>query len=393
MTALSADQKKAIAKLEKLRVGALFMEPGTGKTRTALELIKSSKTDFVLFMVPYRTKQNLQDEINKWGLDIPYRIEGIQSIKSNTGRLFWELFNLLNSKNKPFMVVDESLLIKNEMAITTQRIMKLGQQCYYRLVLNGTPISKNIVDLWSQMEFLSPKILNMNQEVFKNKFLEYVKNSGPAARDKEKIIATHNIEYLYSLIEPYVFEAKLKLNIDYNEHSVDYFIADQKAYQEAKHSLLSSIFSMNSIEFLAITQKMQMSYTLDTGHLEALDKLLKSIYGKTIIFVKYIKTQADLQTRYPECLVLTYGKGSFGLNLQQYKNIVFYDKTWDYAQVEQAKRRIFRIGQKENVNYYTMTGNVGLEKMIDQNVKEKNKLLDRFKKASNKRKMEFVNEL
>ena len=77
--ALSADQKRAIAKLKQLRVGALFMEPGTGKTRTALELIKSSAADYVLFMVPYRTKQNLLDEINKWGgLDQPYEIAGIK---------------------------------------------------------------------------------------------------------------------------------------------------------------------------------------------------------------------------------------------------------------------------------------------------------------------------
>lgn len=40
MIPLSGNQKKAIEKLEKLRVGALFMEPGTGKTRTAVERLK-----------------------------------------------------------------------------------------------------------------------------------------------------------------------------------------------------------------------------------------------------------------------------------------------------------------------------------------------------------------
>ncbi|MCT7794652.1 MAG: DEAD/DEAH box helicase family protein [Lactobacillus crispatus] len=57
MIPLSGNQKKAIEKLEKLRVGALFMEPGTGKTRTAVELINSSKTDYVLFLVPFQTKK------------------------------------------------------------------------------------------------------------------------------------------------------------------------------------------------------------------------------------------------------------------------------------------------------------------------------------------------
>lgn len=390
--ALSADQKRAIAKLKQLRVGALFMEPGTGKTRTALELIKSSAADYVLFMVPYRTKQNLLDEINKWGgLDQPYKIAGIQSI-SASDKLYTHLINRLRSANKPFMVVDEGLLIKNDGAIRTERIIQLGKLCYYRLILNGTPISKNILDLWAQMEFLSPKILNMPLEVFKNKFLEYSVSSSPTST-REKIIATHNVDYLYSLIEPYVFEAKLKLDINNNEHDASYYIVDKDSYNNTKHSLLSSIFGMNGIEFLAVTQKMQQSYSLDPGHIQKLQSLLKKIKGKTIIFVKYIRTQAELTARFPQCLVLTYGKGSLGLNLQKYTNIIFYDKTWDYAQIEQAKRRIFRYGQKHNVNYYMMTGDVGLEQLINNNVKRKNHLLDVFKKASDKEKLELVNEL
>lgn len=390
--ALSADQKRAIAKLKQLRVGALFMEPGTGKTRTALELIKSSATDYVLFMVPYRTKQNLLDEINKWGgLDQPYEIAGIQSISASDS-LYIHLINRLKAANKPFMVVDESLLIKNDGAIRTERITQLGKLCYYRLILNGTPISKNILDLWAQMEFLSPKILNMPLEVFKNKFLEYSVSTSPTS-EKEKIIATHNVDYLYSLIEPYVFEAKLKLDINNNEHDTSYYIIDKDSYNNTKHSLISSIFGMNGIEFLAVTQKMQQSYSLDPGHIEKLQSLLKKIKGKTIIFVKYVRTQAELTARFPQCLILTYGKGSLGLNLQEYTNIVFYDKTWDYAQIEQAKRRIFRYGQKHNVNYYMMTGDVGLEQLINNNVRRKNNLLDIFKKASDKEKLELVNEL
>lgn len=390
--ALSADQKRAIAKLKQLKVGALFMEPGTGKTRTALELIKSSVADYVLFMVPYRTKQNLLDEINKWGgLDQPYEIAGIQSI-SASDKLYTHLINRLRSANKPFMVVDEGLLIKNDGAIRTERIIQLGKLCYYRLILNGTPISKNILDLWAQMEFLSPKILNMPLEVFKNKFLEYSVSTSPTST-REKIIATHNVDYLYSLIEPYVFEAKLKLDINNNEHDASYYIVDKDSYNNTKHSLLSSIFGMNGIEFLAVTQKMQQSYSLDPGHIEKLQSLLKNIKGKTIIFVKYIRTQAELTAKFPNCLVLTYGKGSLGLNLQKYTNIIFYDKTWDYAQIEQAKRRIFRYGQKHNVNYYMMTGDVGLEQLINNNVKRKNHLLDVFKKASDKEKLELVNEL
>lgn len=391
-TVLSVDQRKAVEKLEKLRVGALFMEPGTGKTRTALELVKSSQTDFVLFMVPYRTKNNLLNEINKWGgLDVPYEIAGIQSI-SSSDKLYVKLYNCLKNSKRPFMVVDESLLIKNGEAIRTERITRLGRMCYYRLILNGTPISKNILDLWAQMDFLSPKILNMPFEVFKNKFLEFIVTETRSKRD-EKIIATRNIDYLYSLIEPYVFEAKLKLDIDNNEHYVNYQIADKTNYNNTKHSLISNFLGMNGVQFLAITQKMQQSYSLDLGHIAKLRDLLRQIKGKTIIFVKYIKTKNELAARFPQCLVLTYGKGALGLNLQKYTNIIFYDKTWDYASIEQAKRRIFRIGQSHDVNYYILNGDVGLETMINQNVRKKNSVLDIFKKASDKEKQELIEKL
>lgn len=70
--------------------------------------------------------------------------------------------------------------------------------------------------------------------------------------------------------------------------------------------------------------------------------------------------------------------------------MIFVDKTWDYAQLEQAKRRIYRIGQDSNVKYYELTGNVGLEKLMNRSISNKSTMLNLFKEASNKK--EFINE-
>ena len=40
-TKLKEHQIKAFEKLSKIKIGALYMDQGTGKTRTALELIKN----------------------------------------------------------------------------------------------------------------------------------------------------------------------------------------------------------------------------------------------------------------------------------------------------------------------------------------------------------------
>ncbi|MCT7687453.1 SNF2-related protein [Lactobacillus crispatus] len=389
MTPLNDNQRKAIKKLEKLRVGALFMEPGTGKTRTAVELINSSKTDYVLFIVPFQTKQNLEKELKKWKLRPKYRIEGVESL-SGSDRLYLELLKEIQRYKFPFVVCDESLKIKNIHAKRTKRVMKIGKYAYYKLILNGTPISKNVLDIYPQMQFLSPKILDMSYREFWNTFVE--SETHQSLYSNYTIVKDNvNIDYLYSKIEPYVFDAKLSMKINQNEHNVEYTCYDSHAYYQAKQEMLDNLSFMEDLDFLAMTQKMQHSYSLDLWHIEACKDVLKGLKGKTIIFVKFLDTKDYLQKKFPQCKVMTYGKGSFGLNLQEYKNIIFYDKTWDYAQLEQAKRRIYRLGQSEDVDYYFLTSDLGLDKMMRNCVKNKNSLLNFFKDAS--KRLEAVNEL
>ena len=62
LTDLLPHQVSAVDKLKKLKVGALFMEQGTGKTRTALELVQirlnKGKIDHVLWLCPCSVKEN-----------------------------------------------------------------------------------------------------------------------------------------------------------------------------------------------------------------------------------------------------------------------------------------------------------------------------------------------
>lgn len=381
--ALSKSQKEAIDKLDKLRVGALFMEPGTGKTRTAIELVESSDADFVLWIVPFQTKQNLQDELDKWGFDKTYEIVGVESLSSSY-RIYSKLLNKLKNYERPFVIADESLKIKNSETNRTKAVLELGKHSYYRLILNGTPISKNILDLYTQLEFLSPKILNMDHNEYLDKFCKFTKVNLTNGYTKTEIQGYDNVEYLYSLIEPYVFEARLNLTVGENESSVKCKIKDSERYYELKHDLLERFAGYASeTQLLGTFQLMQQSYSLDDGKLKCLHKLMSKFdEEKVIIFVKFIKTRERLQKLYSKSLILTYGKGSFGLNLQQYKTMIFYDKIWNFAMLEQAKRRIYRIGQSEDVTYHYISSDLGLDTMMDRNIKTKGVLLKEFKAAS-----------
>lgn len=380
-TSLSDDQRQAIEKLEKLRVGALFMEPGTGKTLTALKIIASSKTDWVLFIVPYRTKANFKDEIDKWGFSLPYRIVGIESL-SGSDRLYLELIDEMDKHDRPFVVVDESLKIKNWWAKRTTRATRLGSKAYYRLILNGTPISKNVMDLWTQMEFLSPKILNMSYDEYQDTFLDYVYHSDTHRMEIRRQV---NIDYLYSLVRPYVFDAKLNLEIDDIHRDYNYTIENSAEYYDIKEELISCDPLELEHRFLGFTTKMQHSYCIDEGKVDAIDEIMcDEEEGNVIIFCKFVKSQQFFQERYPKSKVLTYGKGTYGLNLQQYSVMIFADKTWDYAQLEQATRRIYRMGQTKKTKFWYLTGDVGLESLMDNCVSNKVWVLNEFKKSSKK---------
>ena len=67
MNPLTTQQTNAIRHLQEWRVGALFMEPGTGKTRAAMTLANSTPCTEVIWVGPLRTTATTQAEAAKWG--------------------------------------------------------------------------------------------------------------------------------------------------------------------------------------------------------------------------------------------------------------------------------------------------------------------------------------
>ena len=73
---------------------------------------------------------------------------------------------------------------------------------------------------------------------------------------------------------------------------------------------------------------------------------------------------------------------SMRLNLQDYNVTIYFDKVWDYALMLQSSRRTYRTGQTEDCVYYNLTGNVGLESLIDDNIDKKISMSEYFKKIN-----------
>lgn len=398
MNTLTQQQQAAIGHLNEWRVGALFMEPGTGKTRAAMTLINSTPATDCFWVGPLRTFPAVQAEMAKWGgMKMPTSCWGVESI-GQSDRIYMNLLNEVEASRVPFIIVDESLKIKNADAKRTRRLLELSKRAEWKLVLNGTPVSKNLLDMWPQMEFLSPKILGMSLAEFKNTFCKWTKVTkriGARSYSKEFITGMENVDYLHSLIRHYVYECDLRLQIAQKWHTVPYCITPEsrEAYTAIKEDYLSdeTLEWKNNNIFLAMTTAMQMAYATDEGKMEALRRLMGDLpEEQTIIFCRYVKSQEACRRAFPRCAVLSMQKESLGLNLQQYSRMVFFDKVWDYALLLQASRRTFRTGQEQDCHYYELTGNVGLEHMIDQNIKKKVTMSEYLKKVT---KEELMKEL
>lgn len=400
-------QQKAVkTKFLPLKVGALFMEAGTAKTRPTVELVNSVQdVDLVVWIGPLRTikpKDNIPsiiDEINKWG---GFTCENVIYIGVETigmsDREYLRLYKKISTAWRCFMVVDESLKIKNHDAKRTQRILELGKMVEYKLILNGTPITRNILDLWAQMQFLSPKILNMGIAEFKSTFCEtttVTKTFGNRSYTKEFISGYENIDYLYSLIKHYVFECDLQLNIKQVYSDIHYTISDseQEYYDHIKEKYLDDekLMAMNNNIFLAMTTKMQMGYCVSQSKFEALKTHFETYpEEKHIIFARFVESQEECKKHFPKATVLSYQKESFGLNLQHLPYTIYWDKIWDYGLKHQASRRSFRTGQEQDVHYWDMSGNVGLERLFDLNIEKKVSQAEYFKSISKKELKEIL---
>ena len=378
MRLLSDNQKQAVEKLKRLKVGALFMGCGTGKTQTAVTLINSvTDIDFVLWVCPCRTIENLKSELAKCELKYPVETVGVESI-GQSDRIYLETLSKVNKR--VFLVVDESLKIKNIKARRTKRLLAMGEKAEYKLILNGTPITKNLLDIYPQMEFLSPKILKMPYRLFKYTYCIVKEKRVMGKVVKSWVTGYANIEHLLSIIEPYVYECTLNLSLKkfYSELPWGMNENERFEYERLKNELLMQFVDEGNI--LGIFSKLQHFFFFFSDKFNVINGLIDD---KTIIFCRFIKTANLLKEKYPQALVLTYGKSSFGLNLQKYNKTVYFDKTWDYAFREQSEARTYRTGQQNNCKYYDLTGDIGLEKLFDDCINKKLSLIEAFKMRGN----------
>lgn len=405
-------QKLAFDKFTKLKVGALFMKMGTGKTKVALDLIKYNNVEFLIYVTPFSTKENIQKEIDKWGINCEYEIVGYETIQASDVK-YLEILNKLKGK-KNFIIADESIFIKNEDTYRFKRLCEIRKLCEYALILNGTPITKNEFDLYNQMYFLSPLIIGMNRQQFLNTFFKRItyKKKGSKENTFYKFSEV-NAELLYKMVEPYMFQCDL--DFDKSESSNYHYIPyeEDDYYQEKEEKLQEYLKYGDSQTIINMLTSLNV---IASNYKKKNDAVIEYIKEKQVIVfcsflkeIEYIKSKCDCYVicgstndrksiikkfeRSQKPLLMTYGVGSYSLNLQFCNEIVYSSINFDFGKIEQSKYRIKRIGQKNDIKYTYFLVDLGINKMILENLERKETLENLVKEKMMKGDIEWLKNI
>ena len=401
---LTTIQKEAFERFKKLKVGALFMKMGTGKTRVAMELVNYNRPDYLLYITPFSTIENARAEIEKWGCCCVYDILGYESIASSD-KIYMDLRNkvkkLRDENKKLFIIADESIFVKNGISKRTMRCKDLRRFFDYALILNGTPVTKNEWDLFNQMDFLSSKILNMNYKEFIELFFVEHKNNRYNGDKSYYTFYEPNRPALVKLCEPYVYEANFEFNMA-EKRQIFKIQCDTDEYDNIKENVLSRYERFEIDSLLELFARLQQMAACMPEKNSAVAEYIRK--RQCICFCNYIDEVKEIQKKC-DCYVLTgeskekerekiienfkndgnkplvimMGCGAFGLNLQFCNEIVYSSLTFDFAKLEQSEYRIKRTGQARDIKYTYILADVNINHMMFENIDKKQNLLDIIK--------------
>jgi SNF2 family DNA or RNA helicase len=236
-------QRKALIETSNRKFAALFMDPGTGKTKVILDnaafLFRQKRIRALLVVAPSGVHVNwTRDEIPIHMTEaIKYRVFTWFSSKSKGKRYQRDFQQFLRSPpdellifamniesiitdagNKAarkilqsfptMMVIDESTDIKTPGAKRTKRAKALGRLAAFRRILSGLPDPESPVDLYAQLSFLSPHIVGSSVAKFRARYCEFKQQYVGGGKTIDVISGYRNLEELTNIVQGVSFRAR-----------------------------------------------------------------------------------------------------------------------------------------------------------------------------------------
>lgn len=406
-----------------MKVSALFADTGTMKSKMVIDLVQSrfeaGQIKKALVFLPVSTKKNFQEQIQLWcnNTGIEWKLMGIESMSSSRNAVF-DALKFADSETQ--IIVDESHMTKTPTAKRSKRIKMVCDQCTYKVVMTGTPVTENVHNLYMQYAMLSELIIGVrNWLKFEEKYLIM------GGRNGDEIIGYKNLDHLMGLLEPYTYQVSKEDVLDLPAKTeisrYCYLTDEQEEYYYAEKDRLLEIIQRDEVRATDIFQVFTHMQQITSGYYKTRDGEMKLLGSNkldmlknidfdqpTVFFCKYIFeidtlvehlgrdncavfTGRNAKDRDEQKQLFRNGKrryfvatmqsGGTGLNgLQEVSNqIIFFSNSFSYFQRKQSVGRIDRPGQTRQMTIIDLLTRSGIDTRIMNNLSRKGNLADEIK--------------
>ncbi len=406
-------QKQGVAFLYGAQHAILADEMGLGKTMQAITtirlLFRSGECRRVLLVCPKPLVTNWKREFEIWAPEIPVQvIEG----KSERRKWLWRRLNTpvrianyeLLSRDRNYydppggapitfdlVVLDESQRIKNKSNATSEAARAIPRRRSW--ALTGTPVENSSEDLIGIFEFLAPGYLE----------------SGMKPSQLSKLVGEHILrrtkDTVHKDLPPKLIrDAHIELT---TEQYKTYRLAQEDG--EVRLNLMGDSVTLQHAFELILRLKQICNYDPVTGESAKLERLIADMEEvaesgrKAIVFSQWVQTIQWLKPRLEQfgpleyhgkipsrerdaiierfrndkdkhLILMSYGAGSVGLNLQFAEYVFLFDRWWNPAVEDQAINRAHRIGSLRPVTVTRFVVDNTIEEKIDKILTEKRML-------------------
>ena len=405
-------QLEGIAFLFPRDAAILADEMGLGKTMQAITTIRmlllSGELKNVLLICPKPLVTNWMREFKQWAPEIPLAIIEGDSAKRNwiwtnpqapvkiaNYELMMRDRDVFEANDLHFdlVVLDEAQRIKNRNSTTSEIVRSIPRTRSW--ALTGTPIENSVEDLVSIFEFLAPGYLRDDM---------HLKSLGKATRD---YILRRTKDKVLTDMPPKLYRpAELELT---GEQRASYRSAEEDGIVQLNE--MGESVTIHHVFELVLRLKQICNFDPATGasaKLERLEADLEEIAAsgqKAIVFSQWVSTLDLLGERLAKynplyyhggvpsnkrdavidqfkndpknkVILMSYGAGAVGLNLQFCHYVFLFDRWWNPAVEDQAINRAHRLGVKQPVTVTRMMSLETIEERIHDVLEQKRELFN-----------------
>ncbi len=379
---------------------ALFESCGLGKTIQQLEWadqVHKKTGGNILIVAPLGVAvQTAKEEAPKVHIDVNI-IRSNDDIKDGINIINYEMIDNIDSNKFIGVVLDESSILKNFTGSTRTKITEKFKDTPYKLCCTATPAPNDYMELLNHAEFLNVMTTAQALSIF---FINDMKTGswrlkGHATMDFWKWVSSWalNIELPSDIgfddtgyILPKLNEKEeiVDINIDSDDYSDGLFrtieMSATSFYKEKKRTIESRTKRVKEI----IDNNPNEQYLIWVDMNEEADKL-------KVLLPDAVEVRGSDKNTFKEEASQKFKSGEikyliskpkifgYGMNFQNCHNVIFCGLTYSYENYYQALRRLYRFGQKEEVNSYIVLGST--EKIILETIRRKEKQQQEMKNS------------